>query len=336
MSPIYPDPTSLSYSCPICGQANEAHFFKSTPEWECACSCCGTFKYTNAVKEKFDIHKSKDAVKLHSALFYFLKIINRSSEVPIFFSDQDISIDANTSNTKNINNVLALYPHSFSDRINKVMQLLNTKIVNISTSFIYTQDAPYRKSNIHENYFLPTENKAEESNGIITILQDLKYLRQIRSSPETFTFDIQGWEKIDALQRQTKSQTAFIAMSFDKSLSTTEHSIKEAIESVGYIPIIIKDKEHNNSIVEEITYEIKRAAFVITDLTKQNNGAYYEAGLAKGFGKEVIFTCNENDFNNIHFDTKQINTIKWSDTDMDKFKTDLSNRIKFTIGEYSE
>ena len=336
MSPTYPDPTSLSYPCPICGQENEAHLFNSTPEWSCTCSCCGTFKYTNAVKKNLDIHKSEDAVKLHSALFYFLKIINRSSEVPIFFSDQDISIDANTSNAKNIKNVLALYPHSFSDRINKVMQLLNTTIVNISSSFIYTQDAPYRQSNIHENYFLPTENKAEESNGIIKILQELKYLRQIRSYPETFTFDIQGWEKIDSLQRQTKSQTAFIAMSFDAALSQAECTIKDAITDAGYIPMIIKDKAHNNSIVEEITYEIKRAAFVITDLTQQNNGAYYEAGLAKGFGKEVIFTCCENDFDNIHFDTKQINTIKWSDTDMDKFKNDLFNRIKFTIGVYSK
>ncbi len=336
MNPTYPDPTSLSYSCPICGQANGAHLFNSIPEWACECSCCGTFKYTNAVKKNLDIHKSKDAVKLHSALFYFLKIINRSSEVPIFFSDQDISIDANTSNAKNIKNVLALYPHSFSDRINKVMQLLNTEIVNISSSFVYTQDAPYMHSNIQENYFLPTENKTEESEEIIKILQELKYLRQIRSSPETFTFDIQGWEKIDSLQRQTKSQTAFIAMSFDAALSQAECTIKEAITDAGYIPMIIKDKDHNNSIVEEITYEIKRAAFVITDLTKQNNGAYYEAGLAKGFGKDVIFTCCENDFDNIHFDTKQINTIKWSDTDMDKFKNDLFNRIKFTIGVYSE
>ena len=336
MSPMYPNPTSLSYPCPICGQENKAHLFNSTPEWACTCSCCGTFKYTNAVKKKLDIHKSKDAVKLHSALFYFLKIINRSSEVPIFFSDQDTSIDVNTSNTKHIKNILALYPLSFTDRINKVMQLLNTKIINISDSFVYTQDAPYMQSNIQEYFFLPAKDKTEESKEIITILQDLKYLHQIRSSPETFTFDIQGWEKIDSLQRQTKSQTAFIAMSFDAALSEAERTIKAAITEAGYIPMIIKDKAHNNSIVEEITYEIKRAAFVITDLTKQNNGAYYEAGLAKGFRKDVIFTCCENDFDNIHFDTKQINTIKWSDTDMDKFKNDLFNRIKFTIGEYSK
>lgn len=69
-------------------------------------------------------------------------------------------------------------------------------------------------------------------------------------------------------------------------------------------------------------------------MTLQNNGAYYEAGIAKGLGKEVVFTCNEKDFEYIHFDTKQINTIKWSDKN--KFIADLYNRIKFTIGEYSE
>ena len=117
-------------------------------------------------------------------------------------------------------------------------------------------------------------------------------------------------------------------------LSECEKSIKSAIIKAGYIPIIIKDKEHNHSIPEEISYEIKHSAFVVADMTLQNNGAYYEAGLAKGLGKDVIFTCAKKDFDNLHFDTKQINTIPWDD--LSKFEDDLYKRIKYTIGEFSE
>ena len=43
----------------------------------------------------------------------------------------------------------------------------------------------------------------------------------------------------------------------------------------------------------EIFYEIKQSKFVVVDVTKQNNGAYYEAGHDKALGKEVIVCCKK-------------------------------------------
>jgi hypothetical protein len=161
----------------------------------------------------------------------------------------------------------------------------------------------------------------------------------LKGSPSDCKFTLKGWEKIDSLKRNQKSSTAFIAMSFsnkDLRLPIAEESIKSAITRAGYMPMIVKDTDHNQSIPQEIDYEIRNAAFVVTDLTKQNNGAYYEAGLAKGYGKDVIFTCHEGDFDDIHFDTKQINTIKWSESEKDAFTDALFKRIKYTVGVYSQ
>jgi hypothetical protein len=176
----------------------------------------------------------------------------------------------------------------------------------------------------------------DQASETLAILRKLDYI-SLPNSSDNFSFSPKGWEKIDCLQRLQKNTTAFIAMSFsteDPRLTIAEESIKNAIEQAGYIPMIVKDTEHNQSIPQEIDYEIQNAAFVVTDLTGQNNGAYYEAGLAKGYGKDVIFTCHEDDFEKIHFDTKQINTIKWSEAGA--FTEALFKRIKYTVGVYSQ
>lgn len=109
-------------------------------------------------------------------------------------------------------------------------------------------------------------------------------------------------------------KTVFIAMSFASEMDKAREAIMRAIEDKGYKAIVIDEKEHNEQIVPQIFEEINKAEFVIADLTGHRNGVYYEAGFAKGLGKEVIFTCRSDDFGNSHFDVKQVNTIMWNET----------------------
>jgi len=77
-------------------------------------------------------------------------------------------------------------------------------------------------------------------------------------------------------------------------------------------------------------YEIREARFVIAELTGHNNGAYFEAGYALGFGKDVIQICQKSKFNEDgHFDVKQVNSVLWDDTD--DLTKKLILRIKATI-----
>lgn len=121
-------------------------------------------------------------------------------------------------------------------------------------------------------------------------------------------------------------KTVFIAMGFSDELISARETIMRAIEDKGYKAIIIDEKEHNEQIVPQIYDEIYKAEFTIADLTLHRNGVYYEAGYAKGLGKEVIFTCREDDFENSHFDVKQINTIKWKN--VGELEKKLSKRIE--------
>ena len=62
-----------------------------------------------------------------------------------------------------------------------------------------------------------------------------------------------------------------------------------------------------------ILLEIRRAQFIVADFTGQKGGVYFEAGFAKGLGKDVFWTCKSTDFHPLHFDTNHYGHIKWSD-----------------------
>jgi hypothetical protein len=125
--------------------------------------------------------------------------------------------------------------------------------------------------------------------------------------------------------------TCFIAMSFNSDLS-------ESLE-LGFIPAIEVDcrfkavridrKEHNNQITDEIMAGIRGAEFMVADFTGHRGGVYYEAGFARGLGREVIYCCREDAFAERHFDTSVINHVVWKEpADLRK---KLADRIRATI-----
>ena len=84
-------------------------------------------------------------------------------------------------------------------------------------------------------------------------------------------------------------------------------------------------KEHNNDITDEIIAEIRKSRFLVADFTRQRGGVYFEAGFAKGLEIPVIFTCKEDEIDQVHFDTRQYNHILWKDPE------DLYLKLKMRI-----
>ena len=101
-------------------------------------------------------------------------------------------------------------------------------------------------------------------------------------------------------------------MSF-KDTERLRESIREGIQSAGYIAIFIDEVQHNELITPELLKHIKDSKFVVVDLTHQNNGAYFEEGYAMGLGKPVIQLCKRGV--ELHFDIAQKNTVMWATED---------------------
>jgi len=168
-------------------------------------------------------------------------------------------------------------------------------------------------------------------------LDDQKYIRfnEVPGGPQwdVFFLTTKFWEVVENLNREeVGNNRAFVAMWFDKSMNDYyKNGIKKAIEDAGYEPVRIDLQDFNEKICDEIIAEIKRTKFLVADFSELRSGVFFEAGFAKGLGREVIFTVRETDVEKLkeHFDTRQYNHIVY-DTPEDLYKK-LYNRICATI-----
>jgi hypothetical protein len=152
-----------------------------------------------------------------------------------------------------------------------------------------------------------------------------------------------GWSQIEESKLPKKTNKVFIAMQFhwEDNLNEKKVNYVEAVKlgclDCGYEADIVS-QEHTDQITDKIVAEIKSSSFVIADFSFNNQGVYYEAGLARGLGKKVIHTVLQghtsdaiDSFKRLHFDIRQINYLEWSDTS--ELREKIKNRIKSVIEE---
>ena len=88
--------------------------------------------------------------------------------------------------------------------------------------------------------------------------------------------------------------------------------IEPALLDAGYKPICMNDVFMNDDINFRILMEIRLAQFTVADITGARGGVYFEAGFAKGLGREVFFTCRGERFlEDKHFDTEHFQHTTW-------------------------
>ncbi len=178
----------------------------------------------------------------------------------------------------------------------------------------------------------------EEFSYCLAYLIERSYIERIEGSAgkQTWMFRItpKGWEYLSGEVADISSQ-AFIAMSFEMALDEMWlRGLGKGIAAAGYEPFRIDRKEHNNRIDDEIVAEIRKSRFLVADLTRQNSGAYFEAGFALGLGKPVIWTCEkaEVDAKKVHFDTRQYSIVLWKQGEWADLAKRLAQRIEATLG----
>ena len=179
----------------------------------------------------------------------------------------------------------------------------------------------------------------EELIFLINYLNQLEYI-QFSSGSRNFGLcflTVAGYKRLEVLSSTyTPSDQAFVAMWFNDLMKEPyENGIEPGIRDAGYESFRVDQKEHNNKIDDEIIAGIRESKFVVADFTQGEDGArggvYYEAGFAKGLGREVIFMCHENSVNSLHFDTRQYNHIVWETPE--ELRKQLTNRIRAVVGQ---
>ena len=130
------------------------------------------------------------------------------------------------------------------------------------------------------------------------------------------------------------SQICFVAMWFDAQMEEVfANGIKAPIEQLGYNVVRVDKEQYNGRVDQKILELIRKARFLVADLTGGRGGVYYESGFASGQGSPVIQTCRSDYFDERHFDVLTVNTIKYDNSAELAMK--LQERVEATIGRYS-
>jgi hypothetical protein len=215
-------------------------------------------------------------------------------------------------------------------------------------------------------YLAETTQALSAATGSVTTVEAMEILEfavaegWVTSNPQRAKYDggffsltFRGHQRAESL-RESRSQSsqAFVAMWFSSDLDHVYlEGFQKGILDAGYRPLRIDRKEHNNKIDDEIVSEIRRSRFLVADFTSEiverktkggkqfkdthaRGGVYFEAGFAKGLGKEVIWTVREDVLPFVHFDTRQFAHIVWKDAA--DLRQQLSRRISATLGDGPE
>lgn len=324
-------------NCPACGvecictsEGMDEKFFD--------CPSCGRVKFVGLTYET-DEGNPDDYDKLASYLYYNGKLNSPINDYRFFnFIGPKARYEQTYAEypwcyhvTKKV--VDNWYPKTFSEKIDIFLLGLASKANFVSETILFTEEQLESACFVLRKPNGPMRTDPnlvkKQVNFFIKYLVDQEF---IEAGHCRFILLPKGYERIDALQKANDriTKNVFVAMSFAPEMAKTREAIKDALVQCGYTPRIMDEIEHNHQIVPEMLYEIRECRFVVAELTGHNNGAYFEAGYALGFGKDVIQVCKKAKFGEDgHFDVKQVNTVLW-ETEKDLTQK-LVARIKATI-----
>lgn len=120
---------------------------------------------------------------------------------------------------------------------------------------------------------------------------------------------------------------AFIAMAIDPDnpeLEDVLDSIKESATQCGIEAERVDEVHSNERITDRILESIRKAEFVIIDLTYSRPNVFYEAGYAQGIGKIPIYIAKEG--TKLEFDLKDYPVIFFKN--MKQLKDNLKKRLR--------
>ncbi|MPM38396.1 hypothetical protein SDC9_85025 [bioreactor metagenome] len=336
------EPYKHDQRCPVCGSKAKVRDLTERDAYYIECDDCGTFELNDMICSG-DI---SEKYRLRSCLYYYFRQNKDAfSTRKIVPQITDIEPGKEADLTRfylvylkevSVQSLLQLFPQNISDRIAMIMVNLGNKVKYFGNTFSieYNKDEPsyYPLFFLDENY--GAETIKTQFDEMLRILKGHHLIAESNSNLSCYKYKLtlEGWALIEGYQKSKQNlPQGFTAMWFADEMKPAQFAIAKIVQECGYMPLSIDLKEHNDQIVPEILFEIRRSEFVVADMTGHRGGVYYEAGYAEGLGKPVIYCCREDDFKNMHFDLKQKSTIIWKD-EVD-LQERLKKRIEATVGK---
>ncbi|MHB1937527.1 MAG: hypothetical protein ACYCOR_13195 [Acidobacteriaceae bacterium] len=308
-----------NYNCPLCDQSAWYNEEPRTGNLLIVCRICGKFRISEEASTF--LHNLNGNI---SQQRYKLMCVMRTRSERAFGKKDNSFFPVYSPD--DLQKMLDQSDDPVQEKLNALLRYLGT------LSEYPGHVAEFDSSN---DYAVIGGKNYQEANFYLKTLADQKLVSLEASytgqSVPRFALSATGWIELDRIARAgADSSSAFVAMSFDPSRSSFEEAINQGVEDAGYIPIRIDRVPHLNRIDDEIIARIRQSKFLIADFSGQRNGVYFEAGFMLGLGRPVIWACEKAELDKVHFDTRQYNTIDY--TDANDLKSRLQVRIEANLG----
>lgn len=168
-------------------------------------------------------------------------------------------------------------------------------------------------------------------------------LRRI-DNPIGYSLTLAGWQRYEEILRSIKdSRKAFVAMEFPVTGRSENYFFQNTLLDKYLVPTVRQTGfELGNALMSDpkagnlharLEVEIRTARFVIAELSHNNNGAYWEAGFARGVGKHVIYMFNKEiaGGDRPHFDVGSDLYVPWTESEPEKAAEGLKAVIRSTL-----
>lgn len=134
---------------------------------------------------------------------------------------------------------------------------------------------------------------------------------------------------IEKAQKETLPEkfpeTVFVLMPFVEEFEDTYiYGIRGAAEKLGLKCRRADEIEHNKDIVKEVVDNIKRAIFVVAEVTNRNANVFYELGWAHALERDTVLIAKQGV--ELPFDIAHVNTIFYRN--INDLETKLTARLR--------
>ncbi len=318
-------------NCPIC---NTKANFGGNGGYIINCIRCGKYKIShddyddlvNNPKANFGI----DSVEKKSVISHALSKNSNGIKLTSYLINEILK-----------NNSLP----NIAEQANNLIVFLGNKLNSIGSVYKINDD------NLFEIYaktgFL-IETQEDDLWGLIQEFSNMGLIKRldIRLNEEELSLTLYGWQKYEELRHSVEnSKKAFLAMEFyseEKEKKGIDYYfqkkiypdfLKKSVEDTGYkLENPLLDPKSGN-IHARLEVEIRNSRFVIAELSHHNNGAYWEAGFARGLGKPVIYMYNKEigETEKPHFDVGSDHIIFWEKDKPEEAAQKLKDCIRATL-----
>jgi len=310
-------------TCPFCKSIDHANLelIGANPDYShFKCDRCGEYKLSGSLyASKLDPERYIPTDIQKATLSHAVRQATENRETPLF----------DTYWYKGTVDNQILMP-SLSEQAIKFVKLVGDSFITTGGDYVPDVDTCAKIGTID----------LRNLNRLITEIEERNWVRPGKTLPgrfpprkaqgqKSYRLTLDGWDIFEKEKRgEHEGKFGFLALKFnDTDLeSFVAEVLKPSIlDEFGFPLHDMRDVSEAGLIDNIMRVRIRDCAFVIADLTHDNNGAYWEAGFAEGLGKPVVYICEKSKFEKkkTHFDTNHSTTVTWDATSHDAFKNEL-------------